>query len=230
MPAAVSVADMDRRTLLRGVAALVTGGAVAGCAGNNREVPVTAPPAPPEVDTSGGEVNGVSGFDGGNDGGDSGLDTGGDGSDGGASEAIKLQDFNYVEGEEGALLITMVVRNEGLSRNTAYVRATVRLGTDVRRYGEFVTLTPGESATVEVTADVSYDQFSGNGGIDFDVLARTPATPIPSESPTPTPTAVAANATDSGGSTAGRSTTEDDAADTGGETVGDDTASETGTQ
>lgn len=191
---------MDRRTLLRGLGALAGGGAFAGCTGANREVPVTAPPAPSGVGTE------ASGRDGGAGGGTPGR---GDGRNpnGETDASGSLAQTNFGVGADGSgnLRITVTVRNEGTTTEPALVRVDVALSSgEQTRFGA-VTLAPGESTTLVFDFDEPESAFDG---LSTAVLNRTPATPLGPGAGTPaasgqTETATAeGTTTDSGTATA----------------------------
>jgi len=206
MPAAVSDGDMQRRRLLCGLAGLF-GTGLAGCTGNNREVPATAPEPPEGVEGSGDGSGGGGGGGDGNAGGDDSL-------------PVEVQGPpGFSESEDGYAVVSATVKNEGLTEQLVYLQAAVRVGDQRTEFGTFVRLVPGEERAVSIVTNVPYEDFSG---VDFTVLDRTPETPVPTASPTPTDggsgtttgdgtataTGTAGTDTQSGTASAGDSTTD----------------------
>lgn len=185
---------MDRRTMLTGVATLVTGGALAGCLGAKGEVPVTAADPPPGVRINPTDQPGS----GGDGGGDGDFGTGSDG-------AVSIGSFDAIAADDGTLLVTITVENGSDGPAVRLVRATVRVGSgpgeEQRTTDRFVSLDPGASETVRLPFDVEYARWEGNGGLVPGILDRTPETPLPTDTATPSETATSTGTTASAGTT-----------------------------
>lgn len=173
------VRHMDRRAFVRGLAACL-GGAVAGCASGG-EVPETAPSPPAAVrEATPAHANGA----------DSDTDRDGaittgvavDDPEGGNSAVLLSQD---VLADDGDLTVTVGVGNDGTTRTTALVRATVRTESAELTLERFVDLRPGEERLVRFVTDRPRDAFEG---MSVRILAETPATPLPTDTSSPTPT------------------------------------------
>lgn len=208
---------MNRRSMLRGVAGLVAGGALAGCTGATGEVPETAPAPPPGVRVTP-------------------TDRDFDDSDGATNGEITVVRENYSDerGPDGNLVVTIDVRNLSDRPQVRLVRAVVTVGNgpDAEElvFDEFVRLRGGAAETVRLETDVAYERWSGNGGYVPQILTRTPATPLPSETATPTQGSTeSASSTGSGDGNGSPSSTETGAPDTRSET-GSGTESGTGNE
>lgn len=177
---------MDRRSLLRGVGTLVAGGLLAGCTVEG-EVPPTAaePPAavreatPERDDASVGTV-----------GGDPDVDGGGPVDEAESGNSITLLGQDSVPDDDGGLVVTITVGNEGENRSQALVEVDIRNDERVVivTVDQYVDLAPGETTTLRFTPEVTYEQY---GSHEPRILAETPATPLPTDTATPTPTATA---------------------------------------
>jgi hypothetical protein len=170
---------MDRRAFVRGLAACL-GGAVAGCTSGG-EVPETAPSPPAAVrEATPADADGA--------------DSGGD-RDGAITTNVVVDDpeganavvllSQNVLADDGDLVVTVGVGNEGTVRSTVLVRTTVRTESAELTLERFVDLRPGEERVVRFGTDRPRDAFEG---MSVRILAETPATPLPTETPSPTPT------------------------------------------
>lgn len=171
---------MDRRGFLRGVGVLATGGALSGCVSDG-EVPATAPEPPAGVrDATQVPRDGSAG-----DPGDGDADVGGGVEEAESGNAISLLGQDSVPDDDGGLVVTITVGNDGDARSQALVQVDVR--NDDREVlttvEQFVDLPPGESTTVRFTPDVTYDEY---GSHEPRIVAETPATPLPTDTATPT--------------------------------------------
>lgn len=198
------------------MAGLLAGAGLAGCTGAGGEVPVTAEPPPPGIATEAGA--------GGSD--------GGSGSTPAAS--VSIVDFGGRAGPDDSLVATVTVENESDRQAVRLVRATVTVD-DTQTTGErFVRLPPRERRTVRIHVDVSFEAWSERGSLSPQVIARTPATPIPTDRETPTDTAVRDSPTPTPGddTRSGTATGTDSDTDTGtppGTATGTDTRTPSGT-
>jgi hypothetical protein len=161
---------MHRRDLVSRLAALLVGGALAGCS-NNREVPVTAP------ERTGG------------DGGDTPVRTAAVGRTGAASGRTTVagpvvREWGASAGPDGNLVVTVTVHNPAGSVRTGLVRVVAGVGDDQFTSRQFVSLDAGERATIELAFPVAYDRFDADPSLSFDVFPRTPRTPLPADDAT----------------------------------------------
>ncbi|WP_436910539.1 hypothetical protein [Halosimplex marinum] len=188
---------MQRRTVLRGLAALATG-AGAGCTAN-REVPATAPEPPEGIATP--EDDGF---------GDGSGSDGGDGNGGDAEPTPDRQRFvvparAFRSDEDGDLLAEVTVRNRAEAAHEAVMTVRVEAGDRTFTPSRHVALQPGASRQFTFRFPVADDQLTGFA-VSFE--PGPPETPIPEGTVTPYPGD--ATPTDSGtpfatdtGSTAG---------------------------
>lgn len=167
---------MQRRRVLRGLAALAAGVA-AGCTGANREVPVTAPDPPVAVHDAGS---------------DGGSDAGGDGSDGAGAETSEPPRFvvperSFEATEDGDLLIVLTVENRSETLHEATMTVIVTAGDKRFSPVESVALDPGASTERRVVVPVPYSEFDADPGFDVQFAPGSPATPLPEGTVTPYP-------------------------------------------
>lgn len=207
---------MDRRRLLCGAAGLLAGVGLAGCTGSQGEVPVTAEPPPAGVGGDGASGNGATG-------------------DGGTGEltpdrTVSIADFDAIEAEDGSLVVSVTVSNDGGRRQVRLVRATVTVENADTVAEQFVAVEAGGTATVRIPVEVSYRAWLNGGSFVPQLLDRTPATPLPTATPTPTDTTTR---TEGSPTRTDGSPTQTPEADTGSETgtgaAADATSTESGT-
>jgi len=168
---------MQRRTVLRGLAALAAG-AGAGCTAN-REVPATAPEPPAGIATPEEDGGGADGAGG-----------GGDGSDDGTAEptpdgqrfVVPARAFR--SDEDGDLVVEVTVRNRSGVAHEAVMTVTVEAGEKTFTPVRHVVLQPEASDQFEIRVPVPESQLSGFA-VSFD--PGPPETPIPEETLTPYP-------------------------------------------
>ncbi|WP_436932377.1 hypothetical protein [Halosimplex halobium] len=165
---------MQRRTVLRGLAALATG-AGAGCTAN-REVPATAPEPPEGVATP--EDDGF------------GDGSGGDGNgDGDAEPTPERQRFvvparAFRSDEDGDLLVELTVRNRGEVAHEAVLTVRVEAGDRTFTPSRHVALEPGATGQFAFHFPVAEGQLTGFS-VSFE--PGPPETPIPEGTVTPYP-------------------------------------------
>ncbi|WP_135363014.1 hypothetical protein [Halosimplex halophilum] len=182
---------MQRRTLLRGLAALAAG-AGAGCTAN-REVPATAPEPPEGIATP--EDDGF--------GDGSGGDGGGAGDDGEGDPTPDRQRFvvparAFRSDGDGDLLADLTVRNRGEAAHEAVMTLRVEAGDRTFTPSRHVALEPGAAREYTFHFPVAQDQLTGFS-VSFE--AGPPETPIPEGTVTPYPgdaTRTATNGSDTG--------------------------------
>jgi hypothetical protein len=213
---------MDRRGFLRGAAALLAGGGLAGCTGNNEEVPVTAGPPPITDNEGGGLPGGGPGADGGSSGGDGGDGSGGDsGGSTATPQRFIVPNYDFQEGEDGALVVVMEIENRSSGPHSGVVRVLVPTDEETYERALFVELDAGASATYELRFGLSFERFMTVGGFQVEFDAGTPETPIPettvphagtptvTPSRTPTATPTAQRETSDGATSSAETTTAD---------------------
>jgi len=208
---------MQRRTVLRGLAALAAG-AGAGCTAN-REVPATAPEPPEGIATPNDD-----GFGDGSGGAD-----GGDGGDGDGEPTPDRQRFvvparTFRADEDGDLLAELTVRNRAEAAHEAVMTFRVEAGEKSFAPSRHVVLEPGATQVFDFHVPVPREQLTGFS-ISFE--PGPPDTPIPDGTLTPYPED-RATATDNGPQTDGTTATDssDTAADATSETVSGTRSSE----
>jgi len=167
---------MQRRTVLRGLAALAVG-AGAGCT-TNQEVPAVAPEPPAGIATP--EENG---------GGDDSPSGGNDGSDGDAEPTPDRQRFvvparAFRSDEDGDLVVEVTVRNRSGVAHEAVMTVTVEAGEKVFTPVRHVVLQPEASDQFVIRVPVPESQLSGFA-VSFD--PGPPETPLPDGTLTPYP-------------------------------------------
>ncbi|MFB6140391.1 MAG: hypothetical protein ABEJ26_08160 [Halosimplex sp.] len=206
---------MQRRTVLRGLAALAAG-AGAGCTSANREVPETAPLPPAEIRDAGG--------DGGTGPGDGGSGDGDDAPDTPEGQRFVVPSRSFGAAGDGDLLVTLTVLNRADVAHRAVLTVNVGAGSKTFSPSRAVSLGPGESREFAIHVPVPYREFDREPNFDVSFDPGTPATPIPEGTVTPYPddratdTAAATDAaTDTGGAT-------DTVATADGESTGDPSA------
>ncbi|QPV62416.1 hypothetical protein I7X12_16995 [Halosimplex litoreum] len=164
---------MQRRTVLRGLAALAAG-AGAGCTADG-EVPATAPEPPEGIATP-------------EEGGDGG-DRGGGGDDGDAEPTPDQQRFvvpgrTFRSDENGDLVVEVTVRNRVGVAHEAVMTVTVEAGDRTFSPSRHVVLQPQASGLFEIRFPITEGQLTGFA-ISFD--SGPPETPIPDGTVTPYP-------------------------------------------
>jgi hypothetical protein len=164
---------MQRRTVLRGLAALAAG-AGAGCAADG-EVPATAPEPPEGIATP-------------EEGGDGGGGASG-GDDGDAEPTPDQQRFvvparTFRSDENGDLLVEVTVRNRVGVAHEAVMTVTVEAGDRTFSPSRHVVLQPQASGLVEISFPIPEGRLTGFA-ISFD--PGPPETPIPDGTVTPYP-------------------------------------------
>ncbi|WP_415382495.1 hypothetical protein [Halosimplex sp. TS25] len=162
---------MQRRRVLRGLAALAAGG-TAGCAGANREVPVTAPEPPAAVrESGGGDPPG-----------------GGEGDDGGSGDPqFAVPEWTYEATDDGDLLVVLTVENRAQRPDNATMTVVLTAGDKRFTPTEHVALQPGESQEIRIVVPVPYSEYDTDPGFDVRFEPGEPATPIPEGTVTPYP-------------------------------------------
>jgi hypothetical protein len=164
---------MQRRTVLRGLAALAVG-AGAGCTADG-EVPATAPEPPEGIATAADD-----GFGGG---------AGGADGDGDAEPTPDQQRFvvpsrAFRSDENGDLLVEVTVRNRVGVAHEAVMTVTVEAGDRTFSPSRHVVLQPQATGLFEIRFPVPEEQLTGFA-ISFE--AGPPETPIPDGTVTPYP-------------------------------------------
>ncbi|WP_459190969.1 hypothetical protein [Halosimplex sp. J119] len=157
---------MQRRRVLRGLAALAAG-AAAGCTGANDEVPVTAPEPPAAVRGSG---DSPSGGDGGRD-----------------DLQFAVPERTFDETDDGDLVVVLTVENQGQRAREATVTITVSAGEKTFTPTEHVSLDAGASTELRTVVPVPYSEFDADPGFDMTIEPGSPATPLPEGTVTPYP-------------------------------------------
>lgn len=98
------------------------------------------------------------------------------------SEPLSKQNFDYEEGEDGNLVITVTIENSGTAEETGYLYVTATVAESTRgtetdddidtvasRESREVTVPAGETKTVRVPFEFTYEQFLQKGGIEVDL-------------------------------------------------------------
>jgi hypothetical protein len=174
---------MDRRAFVGGLAGLLSG-TVAGCASEG-EVPETAPSPPPAVREATPETE-TAVDDANTDSGSSGeITTNVPVDDPEGANSVVLQSQDVFADDDGDLVVTVGVQNNGPTQTTALVRLNLRTESDELELEQFVELRPGADTLVRFTPDVARDAFEG---MSVEILSETPATPLPTDTPTPSGT------------------------------------------
>ncbi|WP_135825418.1 hypothetical protein [Halorussus ruber] len=114
---------------------------------------------------------------------------GGDGGSGGGDESaessLSVETFNYEEGDDGALVVTVSVTNAGDSSASGKLYVTVSAAeptaktettddgddTTAARESLDVTVPAGETKTVEVPFEFTVEQFEQDGSLEVDLRA-----------------------------------------------------------
>ncbi|QLH84442.1 hypothetical protein [Halosimplex pelagicum] len=191
---------MQRRTVLRGLAALAAG-AGAGCTAN-REVPATAPEPPEGIATPADDPEPTP-----------------------DRQPFVVPERAFRSGEDGDLVVELTVRNRAGVAREAVMTVTVEAGDRTFTPSRHVALQPEASRRFEIRFPVPEAELTGFS-VSFD--PGPPETPVPEEtvtpypgdgatptdSPTPTDTGSTATATESGSTATDTSTGTGDA-DTG---------------
>lgn len=132
---------MHRRDALRGVVALLAGTA-AGCTAEP-----TGPrdyPRPPQEPESGP-------------------------SDERSEGCLRISSIDYREDETGALVVVVVVGNDGDRARSGTVQATVEVGGEELTESIEATVDPDEFTEVELPFEASFDEFELDGSISVDL-------------------------------------------------------------
>ncbi|WP_436923966.1 hypothetical protein [Halosimplex amylolyticum] len=199
---------MQRRSVLRGLAALTAGAAVAGCTGANREVPVAAPEPPDGVRNSGGDGDAGIGSDGSAGAGDGTADT----------PQFAVPEWTYEATEGGDLLVVLTVENRSQVPHETTMMVVLTAGNKRFTPTEHVALQSGASTEVRIVVPVPYSEYDADPGFEVQFEPGGPATPIPEGTVTPYPedreTATAGSTDASGSSGTDESTTGRDSAET----------------
>ncbi|WP_135829625.1 hypothetical protein [Halorussus halobius] len=112
------------------------------------------------------------------------------------SASLSREGFDYREGEDGNLVVTVTMTNSGSSEGTGYLYVTATAATPTAseatsdeetvdetdapvdgdgdgrvasRKSREVSVPAGETLTVEVPFEITYEQFTRAGGIDVDL-------------------------------------------------------------
>ncbi|MFC4449444.1 hypothetical protein [Halorussus aquaticus] len=113
---------------------------------------------------------------------------GGGGGESEQSAALSKESFDFHEGESGNLVVAVTLKNAGETDGTGNLYVTVTAaaertdgnqtegnrsdggddGTVASRESMEVTVPAGETKTVELAFDISYEQFSRQGSINVD--------------------------------------------------------------
>ncbi|MFC7142483.1 hypothetical protein ACFQMA_21925 [Halosimplex aquaticum] len=158
---------MQRRRVLRGLAA-VAAGAAAGCTGANREVPVTAPEPPDEVRNAG---------------------SGGSSNGGETPESLQfaVPEWSYEATEDGDLRVVLTVENRAQSPDEATMTVVLTAGDKRFTPTEHVSLQPGESREIRIVVPVAYSEYDAEPGFEVRFDPGAPETPLPEGTVTPYP-------------------------------------------
>jgi len=169
---------MQRRRVLRGLAALAAG-ASAGCTGANQEVPVTAPDPPPGVKTASNDVSDEV------EGGDGGFGDGpGNTPD---RQRFVVPTRSFQQAEDGHLLVVVRVKNRTDTTHEAVLTVIIDAGSKTFTPSRFISLGPDESTEYRLHIPVPFDVFNQDPGFDAVFEPGGPETPIPDGTVTPYP-------------------------------------------
>ena len=94
--------------------------------------------------------------------------TGSDADEGGTA-VLERAGLDYAKGESGGLVVTVDVKNVGDAEGKGTLYVTVSAGDDVTRESKSVTVPAGETTTLELAFDLSYETFEDDGSIDTDL-------------------------------------------------------------
>ncbi|MFC7195552.1 hypothetical protein ACFQL4_14490 [Halosimplex aquaticum] len=145
---------MQRRRVLRGLAA-VAAGAAAGCTGANREVPVTAPEPPDEVRNAG---------------------SGGSSNGGETPESLQfaVPEWSYEATEDGDLRVVLTVENRAQSPDEATMTVVLTAGDKRFTPTEHVSLQPASRGRYGSSSPLRTANTTRNPGSKY---GSTPARP-----------------------------------------------------
>ncbi|WP_123537452.1 hypothetical protein [Halosimplex salinum] len=175
---------MQRRTVLRGLAALAAG-AGAGCTSVDGQVPATAPDPPADVRRSSDDGSSGDGGAGGSDG--SSDDGGGAGDETPDKQRFAVPARAFRSDDDGDLVVEITVENRSEIVHNAVMTVHIRAGDKTFTPSRHVALEAGAQTTLSVHVPVPMIEFETDPGFDVTFDPGPPETPIPEGTVTPYP-------------------------------------------
>lgn len=89
--------------------------------------------------------------------------------DGGRDSGIHVQNFDFFEGEDGRLVVEIVVANDAPNQRSGTIIAVASTPDTTVEGSESVTLDPDEQRELSIALEMEYDTFAANGNLSLDI-------------------------------------------------------------